>query len=344
MSYGVDVTNIFELLPDEDGEKVVQKAKPEKKEEKKVSGQQAPKKNEAKAPQGTRAPPQTSPNSEKKDKIEPVKEERREKRERRDKAGNEKNERSERNDRNERKTPRPPRTEGSTPREGGGGGNQGGQQESGAERRGKRVYDRHSGTGRGKEVKKGGAGKANWGVPVDEPDEKPVIPETVIGWGTEETVPTEGGADVQSVVNAEPKVEEKASPFEDEDKTITLDEFRKQKESKTPQVVLPSVRLAGEGEDPSAWKDFTVYQRAGPDSQPIKQAKKTAKKADSQKQLRVDEVFKVQEENRQPRRSPRGERKGGNNNKNFGGAKGKRQNNKPDAPSFDDKSFPALVA
>jgi len=343
MSYGVDVTNIFELLPDEDGEKVVQKAKPEKKEEKKVSGQQAPKKNEAKAPQGTRAPPQTSPNSEKKDKIEPVKEERREKRERRDKAGNEKNERSERNDRNERKTPRPPRTEGSTPREGGGG-NQGGQQESGAERRGKRVYDRHSGTGRGKEVKKGGAGKANWGVPVDEPDEKPVIPETVIGWGTEETVPTEGGADVQSVVNAEPKVEEKASPFEDEDKTITLDEFRKQKESKTPQVVLPSVRLAGEGEDPSAWKDFTVYQRAGPDSQPIKQAKKTAKKADSQKQLRVDEVFKVQEENRQPRRSPRGERKGGNNNKNFGGAKGKRQNNKPDAPSFDDKSFPALVA
>lgn len=34
--------------------------------------------------------------------------------------------------------------------------------------RGKRLYDRKSGTGRGKEVKKGGSGKANWGTSEDD--------------------------------------------------------------------------------------------------------------------------------------------------------------------------------
>ena len=94
-------------------------------------------------------------------------------------------------------------------------------------RDGKRTYDRRSGTGRGKEIKKGGGGGRNWGSdkvearksegPVDE--SAPVVP-------SEEAEATEN----------EPVVEEPAV-VEEEDKTMTMEEYLASKAGK----------VAGEG-------------------------------------------------------------------------------------------------
>lgn len=91
-------------------------------------------------------------------------------------------------------------------------------------RDGKRTYDRRSGTGRGKEIKKGGGGARNWGS--DKVDAKKAegdvdeqeLNKEVEGQGGEGG----GGEEVAEVPAAtpEPVIEE-----EEEDKTLTLEEY-----------------------------------------------------------------------------------------------------------------------
>lgn len=88
-------------------------------------------------------------------------------------------------------------------------------------RDGKRAYDRRSGTGRGKEVRKGGGGPRNWGN--DKADAKKMegtIDENKVEEQTKE--PVEG----EEPAAAEP-VEEKP-----EDKTMTLAEYKASKGKK----------------------------------------------------------------------------------------------------------------
>lgn len=73
------------------------------------------------------------------------------------------------------------------------------------ERRG-RDFDRHSGTGRGREVKKGGAGKANWGKDEEAPADE-----------------NAAAATETPVENAEAEVVERVE--EEEDTTMTLQEY-----------------------------------------------------------------------------------------------------------------------
>lgn len=79
------------------------------------------------------------------------------------------------------------------------------------ERRG-RQFDRHSGTGRGREVKKGGAGGRNWGKPGDE--QAPLPPATPDAEG------------------AAPGEAEVAQPPVEEDPSLTLEEYEKLKAAK----------------------------------------------------------------------------------------------------------------
>lgn len=86
-------------------------------------------------------------------------------------------------------------------------------------RDGKRAYDRRSGTGRGREIKKGGGGARNWGSDknearqaegfVDEAGQEPTMEDT-----------TENNAD-----NEDAAVEEEPAPEPEEDKTMSYEEY-----------------------------------------------------------------------------------------------------------------------
>lgn len=101
-----------------------------------------------------------------------------------------------------------------------------------APREGKRAYDRRSGTGRGKEIKKGGGGGHNWGSNKDEArsaEQNAVIEE---GKGTEEPKVDVGVEGARAPEEAE-ELTEKHVEFEEEpeeeDNTLTYEEFMAQK-------------------------------------------------------------------------------------------------------------------
>jgi len=195
----------------------------------------------------------------------------------------------------------------------------------------KRSYDKKSGTGRGKEIKKGGGGKGNWGkdneqweeVPSSEKQEKEDKPETEASKGE-----TEVPAPVK-----EPTEEEK------EAKLMTLEDYIKKKEAEKSANMpeLPAPRQAGEGVDKKElekWSKLTVFKRdeeeeeKSPNFDPKKEKKKEPKK----QPVPLESLIKVQTKKSSPDRrnfkdSPRG---------------GKRRTGT--APDVKDKfSFPALI-
>lgn len=94
-------------------------------------------------------------------------------------------------------------------------------------------FDRRSGTGRGRDVAKGGHGKGNWGKPADEVNATEGTEPVVGGEETKvQATPTEEGADAQP---KEEEVEERRpreEPVEEEEeKGLTLQEFLAQKKS-----------------------------------------------------------------------------------------------------------------
>jgi plasminogen activator inhibitor 1 RNA-binding protein len=101
-------------------------------------------------------------------------------------------------------------------------------------RDGKRAYDRRSGTGRGKEIKKGGGGAHNWGNDKDEArrnqgtvDEEKVD-DAAAATTTDPAASAEEGGEGAPVVTTEGAVEEAvvAAPEpEPEDKTISYAEY-----------------------------------------------------------------------------------------------------------------------
>ncbi|KAE8698111.1 plasminogen activator inhibitor 1 RNA-binding protein-like isoform X2 [Hibiscus syriacus] len=101
--------------------------------------------------------------------------------------------------------------------------------ESGEGERSRRVYDRRSGTGRGNEFKRDGAGRGNWGSPTDEValENEENVPEDVKNIGTEKQPEVEDAADA-SKENAANETEEKES----ENKEMTLEEYGKVLEEK----------------------------------------------------------------------------------------------------------------
>lgn len=109
----------------------------------------------------------------------------------------------------------------------------------------KREFDRHSGTGRGTEMKRGGAGKHNWGTANDEviaaaePSEAKDVAEAAPAAAAE-------GAAAAPVAEGEKPAG--AAPAEPEDKEMTLEEYEAQQAAKLAKLALPKERKAGEGE------------------------------------------------------------------------------------------------
>ncbi|XP_022758300.1 RGG repeats nuclear RNA binding protein A-like [Durio zibethinus] len=101
--------------------------------------------------------------------------------------------------------------------------------ESGEGERLRRQYDRRSGTGRGNEFKRDGAGRGNWGSPTDEvaPETEENVPENEKNVGTEKQPGEEDAVDANKE-NAANGAEEK----EPENKEMTLEEYERILEEK----------------------------------------------------------------------------------------------------------------
>jgi len=131
-----------------------------------------------------------------------------------------------------------------------------------------RQFDRHSGTGRGKEIKKDGAGAHNWGKAGKEgAEKKPFLKQAKKDTKVETETP------VTPVETEEKPVEETVEtpkPEEEEvDNTITYDKLLEEK--KKAKANKPKARKVGEAAvDPSLLKATEVFQKKHEEDEVIK--------------------------------------------------------------------------
>jgi len=176
-----------------------------------------------------------------------------------------------------------------------------GRGERNAPRDGKRAYDRRSGTGRGKEIKKGGGGARNWGS--DKADAKK-MEGTINEDEVKEDKPTELRQD-EAVEDA--PVEEKPV-----DNTVSYADYMASKGKKEATTLR---EVEDDFKELKAWtieeKDFLVMGGA--------KQKKNKKKKDAQKKT-VDVGFRVAKPNVDSDRGDRGDRdRGGRGDRDRGG-------------------------
>ncbi|CAD6237002.1 unnamed protein product [Miscanthus lutarioriparius] len=217
-----------------------------------------------------------------------------------------------------------------------------------SERPPRRNYERHSGTGRGYEMKRDGAGRGNWGTATDE----------VLAQETEEALKVEEGAPVaekQGEQNDAPAVDENKDSKDaaaneeeekEEDKEMTLEEFEKIIEEKRKALLA----LKAEERKVEVDKDLQslqplsnkkendeVFIKLGSDKDKKKESAERAKKSVS-----INEFLKPAEGERyyggRGRGRGRGERGG------FRGRYGGGYHRGPAAaPSIEDQAqFPSL--
>lgn len=206
-----------------------------------------------------------------------------------------------------------------------------------AARDGKRTYDRRSGTGRGKEMKKGGGGAHNWGSDKNEArkaeghiDEKVV--DKVDGPVTEET---ENKAPAVVVVE------------EEEDKTISLKDYLNTKKTTDSPFFAPKEEKAL---DSNEFSGATAHVAVEEDFLVMGSAKALRKKGgEKKKSTLIDLGFRTAKPN-EDRRSNDGDRNGGRGDRRGGrgrgggrGGRGGKQGGKSGS-SFElsSKAFPSL--
>jgi len=170
-------------------------------------------------------------------------------------------------------------------------------------RDGKRAYDRRSGTGRGKEIKKGGGGARNWGS--DKADAKKME-----GTINEDEVKE----DKASELTEEEAVEETPVKEKPEDKTITFADYMAAKGKKEENTVRElEDEFKGFSASAKVEEDFLVMGGG--------KQKKNKKKKDSEKK-KVEVGFRVANPN-----SGRGDRdrsgRGGRGGRGRGGRDGR---------------------
>jgi len=342
MSYRLGVANIYELLSDDNGQAIAAvKASDQKKSEPAPTAKAATSSTSSSQQQSKPKQPQTDRKNDRapsKDGKGPQ--------QKRDRPPRSEGSSSEQGpvEESERRHSRPEGARG--PRGEGRGRREGGQTESSDGFRGpsnKRVFDRKSGTGRGREYnKKGGSGKGNWGTVSDDrrAQEEGAKEEEV-----EETkVEGEKVSETQDEEKKDTEVKQEEQPVEaEEEKLKTLDEYLK--EVKKPTLSLPQPRKPGEGEKNSSWANYVPLKRddeSTPDS-----PKEEKRNKDAKGSVRVDDVIDIkfqQEERRGYGRGGRGSDRGSDRGQRRGGptGRGPRQN-KQSAPNFqDESSFPAL--
>eukprot|EP00252_Welwitschia_mirabilis_P007396 TRINITY_DN18708_c0_g1_i1.p1 TRINITY_DN18708_c0_g1~~TRINITY_DN18708_c0_g1_i1.p1 ORF type:complete len:392 (+),score=117.02 TRINITY_DN18708_c0_g1_i1:282-1457(+) len=110
------------------------------------------------------------------------------------------------------------------------GGYANGAEENDENQRPRRVYDRRSGTGRGTEIKRDGAGRGNWGTAIDQEPVEPVLPDEALAPEEEKNAVADGVETTQGITEETTALEPEKK--EEEDKEMTLDEYEKLLEEK----------------------------------------------------------------------------------------------------------------
>ncbi|WCJ23025.1 RGG repeats nuclear RNA binding protein A [Euphorbia peplus] len=236
---------------------------------------------------------------------------------------------------------------GGPPRGGSRGGRRGGftNGEAGDEERPRRRYERHSGTGRGNEIKRQGAGHGNWGTQADELAQ---VTEEVVNEGEknlvdEKPVGEEAGADGNKE-NPTVEPEEK-----EEDKEMTLEEYEKVLEEK--RKALQALKTEERKVDTRAFEAMQplsskkggdeVFIKLGSDKDKRKEALEKEEKA--KKSVSINEFLKPAEGEKYYGPG-RGRGRGRGSRGDYGGGYGGRdQMSKVAAPSIEDPGhFPTL--
>lgn len=220
------------------------------------------------------------------------------------------------------------------------------------DRRGKREFDRQSGsdkTGVKPVEKRDGAGAHNWGSTKDIIDagaEADKSSDTDQGWGE----PEKPEVKTDDEKKEEPEVEQ--APVEEEPKELTLDEWKAQRAGRAKPTY--NTRKAGEGEDPTQWKKMFELKKKEKDEESEEEeydASEYPQRVGRQKHiLDIDIQFN---DNRRPGGGRgRGGGRGGRGGRGGTGPRGPPRENlvslqvddkAPRAPKVDDeRDFPSL--
>ncbi|XP_059640483.1 RGG repeats nuclear RNA binding protein A-like [Cornus florida] len=211
----------------------------------------------------------------------------------------------------------------------------------------RRAFERHSGTGRGNEIKREGAGRGNWGTPTDE-----ISPETEEPVNeNEKTVDAEkqlGKEDAEDA-NKENPVNEPEEK-EPEEKEMTLEEYEKVLEEKRKALSAlkaeeRKVDLDKEFESmqllSSKKSDDEIFVKLG--SEKDKRREAAEKEERAKKSVSINEFLKPAEGERYY--SPGGRGRGRGRGPRGGGFSGRNMVNNVAAPSIEDVGqFPSLGA
>lgn len=196
-------------------------------------------------------------------------------------------------------------------------------------RDGKRAYDRRSGTGRGKEMKKGGGGAHNWGS--DKNDARKAE-----GHIDENEKPEEK---TEEPSNEEVEKKEPIVVEEEEDKTISLEDYLKNKKAVSDSGIF------GPKKEKAMDSDFSgaVAHEIVEETFLVMGSGKTLRKkgGEKKKSTQVDLGFRVAKGN-DDRRRDNGDRRGGRGDRRGGrGGRGKRGESGK-AFELSSKAFPSL--
>ncbi|XP_040380170.1 RGG repeats nuclear RNA binding protein A-like [Oryza brachyantha] len=236
------------------------------------------------------------------------------------------------------------------------GGRRGGFRDSGygddSERVPRRPYERHSGTGRGYEMKREGAGRGNWGTTADEI----LAQETGEALKLDEKAPV---SEKQSPLEDAPQADENkdnkdATPKEEEkeeDKEMTLEEFEKLREEKRKALLSLKTeeRKVEIDKDLQSMQPLSnkkendeVFIKLGSDKDALKKKENAEREERAKKSVSINEFLKPAEGERFYGGRGRGRGRGDRGGFRGGYGEGHRYA-APPAPEIKDQSqFPTL--
>ncbi|WVZ99351.1 hypothetical protein U9M48_044672 [Paspalum notatum var. saurae] len=221
-----------------------------------------------------------------------------------------------------------------------------------SERPPRRTYERHSGTGRGFEMKREGAGRGNWGTTTDEI----IAQETEEGLKLDEKAPV---PEKQGALEDTPQAEENKDNKDgtaneeeekEEDKEMTLEEFEKIREEKRKALLALKTeeRKVEVDKDLQSMQPLSnkkendeIFVKVGSDKDALKKKENAERDERAKKSVSINEFLKPAEGERfyggRGRGRGRGDRGG------FRGGYGGGYRAPPAAPAIQDQSqFPSL--
>ncbi|KAH0450964.1 hypothetical protein IEQ34_021656 [Dendrobium chrysotoxum] len=220
----------------------------------------------------------------------------------------------------------------------------------------RRVYERRSGTGRGYEMKREGAGRGNWGTVTDDVnaqvieesvnfDEKPVAPEKQANH--EDGQRGDASKDKEDAAN---ETEDK----EPEDNEMTLEEYEKVREEKRKALLSLKVeeRKVELDKDLQSMQQLSikkgnddVFIKLGSDKDLSKRRENAEKEERAKKAMSINEFLKPADGDRYYSPSGRGRGRGRGDRGSFRGGYAGAGPASPNAPSIADQGqFPTLGA